>query len=762
MSDKMIENEKNQMGVVMNSVKNGCRGLYVLMMLCLTFSSVEAASQLKILSFNTWRVEDTQSGRDAIVDIVNVSGADIVGFQELSHASEVAAALGGGWNLYSQDSSDKQIMSRYPIVSSSPNKQGVKVELPSGTYAWVFNVHLPAYPYQPYDLRDGTLSANEVTVIAAANNARGSQVAALLNDITAVGALTSGDMVFLTGDFNEPSHHDWTQAAVDHTSRTYDIKVEWPASKRITDVGFTDSLRNIRPDEVNDYAYTWTPLPSSNEVHDRIDIIYFAGPDVTPASVQNIGPVGINPNTDIEYAGYPSDHRAVLATFEFIPPVVEVADNTVLTGAGGNTNDPVPADHGSNVQDTPHVALTWAPTGGANNSRNQWEQYNDWPGGGEGGAVYQVDSSGGYLEHTITFTPESGYSVVLTSLDLNVWAGGGDTDVDWTVTGSSSGLLGSGTFTTPDGAVATHAINLAGSSSETVTLSLLQTSGADAYLGMDNLTFSEKRVLLFPDPAHGEANVEADLSDRDVIGAVSWVYMNDPNISQVFGYDVYFDPNETLVAAGDPSVKVVNNQSGTSYMPTLDWDKTYYWRVDMIVDLDFVPGTDPNTVVGDVWLFTTKQEDIPPVVEAGDNLLTTLELVSFPNSLMPGGSVEDDGVSILTIGWEAFDVALGGGLTTKVTFADATDPATTVTISEAGTYILKLTATDNNGSVSDQMEIVVFEDACEAKKATGTWAANYYDRNEDCIVDIKDFADFALEWLDSTALTESVIYTMSD
>jgi hypothetical protein len=164
---------------------------------------------------------------------------------------------------------------------------------------------------------------------------------------------------------------------------------------------------------------------------------------------------------------------------------------------GGNTNDPVPADHGSNVQDTLHISLTWAPTGGANNSRNQWEQYNNWPGGGDGGAVYQVDSSGGYIEHTITFAPEAGYGVVLSSLDLNVWSGGGDTNVDWTVTGSSSGLLGSGTFNTPDGLVVTHGIDFAGNGSEILTLTLLQTSGEDAYLAMDNLIFSE---AVIPEP----------------------------------------------------------------------------------------------------------------------------------------------------------------------------------------------------------------------------------------------------------------------
>ncbi len=437
----------------------GCLGLCVLTtILCLPFSSVEAADQLKIMSFNVWTVENTQSGRNRIVDIVHTSGADVVGFQELSNAAQIAASL--GWTLH--QNGEKPIMSRYPIVANSPGGLGARIALPNGAYAWVFNVHLPAYPYEPYDLRDGKLAKKEASVIASANNTRGSQVTALLNDIAAVGALTSGDKVFVTGDFNEPSCLDWTQAAVDATSRTYDIKVEWPVSKRIIDFGFTDSLRAVRPDAVFDRAYTWTPLPGSNEVHDRIDIIYFAGCDVRPISVQNIGPVGGNPNTDIEYAGYPSDHRAVLAAFVFTPPVVS----------------------------------------------------------------------------------------------------------------------------------------------------------------------------------------------------------------------------------------------------------------------------------------------------AGDNILTTLELASVPNALTLGGSVKDD-YSPHTVRWEAFEVALGGGLTTKVVFADATDPHTAVTIREAGTYVLKLTASDSNGSFSDQMEIVVYEDACEANKATGTWVANYYDRNGDCIVDMEDFTILAAEWLDSTALTES-------
>ncbi len=170
---------------------------------------------------------------------------------------------------------------------------------------------------------------------------------------------------------------------------------------------------------------------------------------------------------------------------------------TVLTGVGGKTNDAVPQDHGSFVQDTTNIALSWSPTGGGNNSCNQWEQYNGWPLGGDGGQVYQIDSKDGYKDHLITFTPDAGFNVILNSLDLNVWGGGGATAVNWTVTGSVSGILGSGSFATADGAATTHALNLTGKDAEALTLTLLQTSGHEAYLAMDNLSFNQVAV---PEP----------------------------------------------------------------------------------------------------------------------------------------------------------------------------------------------------------------------------------------------------------------------
>jgi hypothetical protein len=98
--------------------------------------------------------------------------------------------------------------------------------------------------------------------------------------------------------------------------------------------------------------------------------------------------------------------------------------------------------------------------------------------------------------YTIVFTPDAGYNVVLTSLDINVWTDGGETKVAWSVVASSGTTLGSGTWTTANGAVSNYTIGITGSSSESLALNLVQTSGDGSYLAMDNLTFGQ-----VPEPA---------------------------------------------------------------------------------------------------------------------------------------------------------------------------------------------------------------------------------------------------------------------
>ena len=142
-------------------------------------------------------------------------------------------------------------------------------------------------------------------------------MSALLNQMAP--ALNSNSPVFLTGDFNEPSHLDWTQVAA-NAGLHFGKKVDWPASRAITNTGLIDSFRELRPNEITDRGNTWTtgyPAPNTdpNEVHDRIDMVYYSGPNVTPTSVKTLGYNASDGSTDIAIQPYPSDHRAVVTQF---------------------------------------------------------------------------------------------------------------------------------------------------------------------------------------------------------------------------------------------------------------------------------------------------------------------------------------------------------------------------------------------------------------------------------------------------------------
>jgi exonuclease III len=268
---------------------------------------------LRVLSWNIWSADANYA---KINEVIQTTGADVIGFQELGRVGSVVRSLetatGENWHSHGM------ITSRFPIIGTSG--AGALIQITPEQTAWVFNVHFAPYPYQPYDLRDGRLAQNEAVVVAAAESVRGGQADSLVTAINNSGAMDAGVPVFVTGDFNEPSHLDWTQEATDATVRPYDLKVEYPASKKMTTFGLIDAFRTVWPDEVSRTGYTWTPgTPPPNvgatEVHDRIDFVYYWGTDVTAIDAVTVGIDDMNPNTDIAIPGYPSDHRAVLGTF---------------------------------------------------------------------------------------------------------------------------------------------------------------------------------------------------------------------------------------------------------------------------------------------------------------------------------------------------------------------------------------------------------------------------------------------------------------
>lgn len=303
---------------------------------------------LRVLSYNLYWGGHRQS-LERTIAVIRESGADLVGLQENvnrdyeDQTPALAKALGFSYvrnamldapgrpsnalrPRWSQQAG-QSTLSRHPITAQSPGGSGTQVELPTGHRVWMFNTHLWHYPYVPYQLLNigyhggDTLAPDapdaEAQAILSARIGHETEITKILLDLQSV--LPGGEPIFLTGDFNEPSHLDWTEAAAQAGLHSH--KVAYPTSRQVARAGLQDAFRECYPDPVTDPGFTWpagaypeTPDSSIADPEDRIDFVYFIGTGVQVKNVQRLGEAA--ETSDLAFPEYPSDHRAVLATFE--------------------------------------------------------------------------------------------------------------------------------------------------------------------------------------------------------------------------------------------------------------------------------------------------------------------------------------------------------------------------------------------------------------------------------------------------------------
>lgn len=273
---------------------------------------------------------------DEIVDAIEAAKPDIVGVQEDCRDNRLLDALGDDWRRQGS------IYARLPLSEAKvqPYLTAVKVHVSSSRTITVVNCHWlpPRNGYGPDVVQaalrsgglvdSGKLAETAISRCTIAKGPRGYD--ATLNLLRP--SVDAGETVILTGDFNEPSHLDWTAAYAEHgqdrwvknpTPHPMRFAIEWPGSSALARLGMIDSYRMIHPNEVTKPGFTWTPsydegTPGRRHYHDqcldRIDRIYHFGPDCTPVAAEIVGETlhaaEIVPNCE-----WPSDHRAVVVEF---------------------------------------------------------------------------------------------------------------------------------------------------------------------------------------------------------------------------------------------------------------------------------------------------------------------------------------------------------------------------------------------------------------------------------------------------------------
>lgn len=308
-------------------------------LLVLGLSALPAqATDLTVMTFNVWG-GGANDGKpvDETVAAIRAANPDIIGMQETrvepaNCTAEFCAATGEsvaakiaeklGYHYYDQSKSNvalwaNAVLSRYPIGKATANDLGVEIDV-EGRKVAVFNIHLTDYPYQPYQLLKIEYGAapyltTAEQAVTAARDARGPALSLLESDMK---ELAGADATFLFGDFNEPSHRDWTADAV--AARLQPLVVPYPTTERIEAAGFVDLFRAKNKDVVAKPGFTWTPTSeprATDDHHDRIDFTFGKAQNLVVVEAGIVGEK--TPQADIVVTPWPSDHRASMAKVQF-------------------------------------------------------------------------------------------------------------------------------------------------------------------------------------------------------------------------------------------------------------------------------------------------------------------------------------------------------------------------------------------------------------------------------------------------------------
>mgnify|MGYP000845060188 CR=1 FL=1 len=332
----------------------------IILILACFFRMAAQAVTLRFFEMNIWQ-EGTmvKDGFKGIVDEIVRSNADIVVLCEVRNYNGVRftpklvkALETKGVAYHGNDSTnlDVAVLSKGPIseqteVFSSGGSVLRCITSVLGQDVAVYAAHLDYTNYACYLPRgyDGVTwkpldaPVTDSKLISQANrlSTRDEGIRAFLD---ASGKdIAAGRFVFLSGDFNEPSHLDW-KPAVKELWDHHGAVVEWDCSSMLYRNGFKDAYRMVHPNVKSCPGFTFPAdnnlmpvsrlswAPKADE-RDRIDYIYYrANKRLRPVKAVVVGPRGSivrskrvmeesNDEFLLPVGVWPTDHKAVLVDF---------------------------------------------------------------------------------------------------------------------------------------------------------------------------------------------------------------------------------------------------------------------------------------------------------------------------------------------------------------------------------------------------------------------------------------------------------------
>lgn len=242
--------------------------------------------------------------QDQNVDVLTLQ--DTLGY----HGARLATGL--GWHHFQGD--DVAILSKYPIVqvyAATPFAAGVRIALEEDkSEIIVWTAHLTNQTYGPTSACVNKTSVEEMMELEG-ESGRVAQMQEIMDMVKGHLEGAESTPVFLTGDFNSPSHLDWTEGNT-HCGLG---EVPWPVTRMPEDEGMVDVFRYLNPDPNKEPGGTRMVLEGDGE---RTDYVFYKGGRAVPTKAQVLVEAGEQWRPGKKRNRWWSDHKAVFAEFKML------------------------------------------------------------------------------------------------------------------------------------------------------------------------------------------------------------------------------------------------------------------------------------------------------------------------------------------------------------------------------------------------------------------------------------------------------------
>lgn len=304
---------------------------------------------LRVLAWNVLHgANDVADGPEKALAVIKESRADVVLMQESYDIKGDRPKVGAwlaeqlGWNQWQGDSPHLCILTRYDIAETFAHEPwhgvGARLVDDAGRSFIAWSIWLDYRAYITYELRDDPdMSDADVIALESVDSKRLPEATRIIARLKALGQLESPIPVLVGGDWNTPSHLDWTL----DTSRVYKRRrdLPLPVSLAMKDAGFIDTYRVVEPNPVQSPGLTWSPMfrmsGGKDQGFERIDRVYLKDPVIDgsggvdrtePRTAATLQPrraevyplVWESDEIPVLERSFPSDHGAVLIEFGWI------------------------------------------------------------------------------------------------------------------------------------------------------------------------------------------------------------------------------------------------------------------------------------------------------------------------------------------------------------------------------------------------------------------------------------------------------------